>query len=574
MAASVIAGLGVLTWLASDHRARWNRRYVALTHELEILASTDHLTGCLNHRAFNDRVIGEIARAVRHGYPLSLVVADVDDFKRVNDTHGHPAGDAALELAGATLRERSRSSDVVGRIGGDEFALLLPEMPLDAAARYAQRVFRPSGSGTNSLTFSAGVAALDLTEPTAEHLFERPTERSTSSSATAVTGSRSPLGPAHRPMVELEHEDRVMTRAWRGYLLAGIPLTITYLWLPAETAKLVVWPIIGWSSVIAILIGVRINRPPSPRAWYLLAAGVATLIMGDNLYSVPQRRATRRDAVPVLRGRRVPGDVPAADRRPGAARPPPIGGSRPSRRHRRRHHHGRAWGWCRGCCSSLPTSGSTASACSSASPRSPIPLGDVALLAIAARLAVGGGRRPLAFWLLAGSLVPLLAADALYGYLNLSGDVARTQPGRHRVDRRSTSGWGAAALHPSMRALSIADRRHAALHPRSAGPHRRAPCSCHPRCSSSKTSAAMSPTPIAIAVASAVLFVLVLIRTSGLARDAADVSAARRGSARSSTTRPTPSSCSTSDGRVRYQTPSTERVLGRVGGGARRPAAQ
>ena len=141
MAASVIAGLGVLTWLASDHRARWNRRYVALTHELEILASTDHLTGCLNHRAFNDRVIGEIARAVRHGYPLSLVVADVDDFKRVNDTHGHPAGDVALEFAGATLRERSRSSDVVGRIGGDEFALLLPEMPLEAAARYAQRVF-------------------------------------------------------------------------------------------------------------------------------------------------------------------------------------------------------------------------------------------------------------------------------------------------------------------------------------------------------------------------------------------------------------------------------------------------
>ena len=172
MAASVIAGLGILTWLSSAHRARWDRRYVALTHELEVLATTDHLTGCLNHRAFNDRVIGEIARAVRGGYPLSLVVADVDDFKRVNDTHGHPAGDAALEFAGATLRERSRRSDVVGRIGGDEFALLLPEMPLEAAARYAQRVFRPSGSGTNSLTFSAGVAALDLTDPSAEHLFE------------------------------------------------------------------------------------------------------------------------------------------------------------------------------------------------------------------------------------------------------------------------------------------------------------------------------------------------------------------------------------------------------------------
>jgi diguanylate cyclase (GGDEF)-like protein len=102
---------------------------------------------------------------------LSLIVADVDDFKRVNDTHGHPAGDAALELAGATLRERSRRSDIVGRIGGDEFALLLPEMSLDDAASYAQRVFRPSGTGTSTLTFSAGVASLDLTEPTADHLF-------------------------------------------------------------------------------------------------------------------------------------------------------------------------------------------------------------------------------------------------------------------------------------------------------------------------------------------------------------------------------------------------------------------
>jgi diguanylate cyclase (GGDEF)-like protein len=69
------------------------------------------------------------------------------------------------------LRERSRRSDIVGRIGGDEFALLLPEIHLAAAARYAQRVFRPSGTGTNSLTFSAGVASLDPTEPTADHLF-------------------------------------------------------------------------------------------------------------------------------------------------------------------------------------------------------------------------------------------------------------------------------------------------------------------------------------------------------------------------------------------------------------------
>ena len=171
LAASVCAGLGVLSWLSSVHRARLDRRFAALTHDLEVLASTDHLTGCLNHGAFNERLDDEIDRALRYGYPLSLVVADVDDFKRVNDTHGHPAGDTALNLAGTALRTRSRSTDVVGRIGGDEFALLLPGIPLDAAAQFTRRVFGPYGAGIERLTFSAGVASLDPAEPTSDHLF-------------------------------------------------------------------------------------------------------------------------------------------------------------------------------------------------------------------------------------------------------------------------------------------------------------------------------------------------------------------------------------------------------------------
>ena len=113
---------------------------MALTHELEMQATTDHLTGCLNHRAFNDPVKEEVDRVLRYGHSLSLIVADVDDFKRVNDTHGHPAGDAALALAGAALRVRPLFWDIVGRIGGDEFALLLPEIALDAAAHHAWRV--------------------------------------------------------------------------------------------------------------------------------------------------------------------------------------------------------------------------------------------------------------------------------------------------------------------------------------------------------------------------------------------------------------------------------------------------
>src|SRR5438105_527705 len=74
--------------------------------------------------------------------------------------------------------------------------------------------------------------------------------------------------------------------AWRWYVAAGSALTAVYFLLPAAPAKLVVWPAIGWSSVAAICLGLRLHKPDAPAAWYLLAAGVATFIVGDNLYSV------------------------------------------------------------------------------------------------------------------------------------------------------------------------------------------------------------------------------------------------------------------------------------------------
>ena len=192
------------------------------------------------------------------------------------------------------------------------------------------------------------------------------------------------------------------------------------------------------------------------------------------------------------------------------------------------------------------------------------PLGDVALLAIAVRLAVGGGRRPIAFWLLAGSLVPLLVADALYGYLNLSGDVARAQPGRHRLDRRST--WAGARRHCILRCARC----------RSRPPNTR-------RVNAGRlvliVSAVLVP-PAMLFIQDArgdvtdaigdrrrpstVLFVLVLIRIAGLARDAADV----RSEARFRALVHNASDAIVvldGEGRVRYRTPSTERVLGRIG---------
>jgi two-component system cell cycle response regulator len=108
--------------------------------ELRRLALTDALTGSANRRHFMERAAFEFARMRRYGNPVSLVMLDVDHFKRVNDTHGHAAGDAALILLVKCCRGLLRDTDVVGRLGGEEFALLLPDATVDAAFQVAERV--------------------------------------------------------------------------------------------------------------------------------------------------------------------------------------------------------------------------------------------------------------------------------------------------------------------------------------------------------------------------------------------------------------------------------------------------
>jgi diguanylate cyclase (GGDEF)-like protein len=98
-----------------------------LTHRLVELARHDGLTGCLNHRAFYEQVSDEVERAKRHGHAASLLVLDIDDFKSINDTHGHLVGDDVLRGIGSVLQHSTRSIDAVGRIGGDEFAVLVVE---------------------------------------------------------------------------------------------------------------------------------------------------------------------------------------------------------------------------------------------------------------------------------------------------------------------------------------------------------------------------------------------------------------------------------------------------------------
>ena len=113
----------------------------AANAELARLSLTDGLTGVANRRHFDQRLRGEWARAARDGTPLALLLADVDHFKRYNDTYGHQLGDRCLALVAGALREHSgRASDLVARYGGEEFAVLLPNTDLDGAAAVGERL--------------------------------------------------------------------------------------------------------------------------------------------------------------------------------------------------------------------------------------------------------------------------------------------------------------------------------------------------------------------------------------------------------------------------------------------------
>ena len=112
----------------------------AFHEEIYRLTITDGLTGIANRRAFDETIQAEVRRAVRYARPLSLVMFDLDHFKRVNDTYGHMAGDYVLKTVASVVRGRIREDDAFARYGGEEFALLLPETPKATAAQLAEEI--------------------------------------------------------------------------------------------------------------------------------------------------------------------------------------------------------------------------------------------------------------------------------------------------------------------------------------------------------------------------------------------------------------------------------------------------
>jgi diguanylate cyclase (GGDEF)-like protein len=146
----------------------------AANNELQKLSSTDRLTGLYNRGHWEELLKLEYARHSRYGAVSSLVMCDIDHFKRVNDTFGHPAGDKVIQRVAHVMRSHIRDADIAGRYGGEEFAVLLPDTNKNGAQVFCERLRQAVEAETVQhegqtiqCTISLGVA--DLSKPTSDY---------------------------------------------------------------------------------------------------------------------------------------------------------------------------------------------------------------------------------------------------------------------------------------------------------------------------------------------------------------------------------------------------------------------
>jgi diguanylate cyclase (GGDEF)-like protein len=149
-----------------------NRELATQAASLESLANTDTLTGAASRRRLLELGERECARSSRDGRPLSVLAIDIDHFKQVNDTHGHAGGDLVLKVVVACCQSQLRNNDVLGRLGGEEFAILLPGADAVAAVLVAERIRERIaatpimvGAEPIRITVSIGIAAYDGSLP-------------------------------------------------------------------------------------------------------------------------------------------------------------------------------------------------------------------------------------------------------------------------------------------------------------------------------------------------------------------------------------------------------------------------
>jgi diguanylate cyclase (GGDEF)-like protein/PAS domain S-box-containing protein len=369
---------------------------------------------------------------------------------------------------------------------------------------------------------------------------------------------------SRRAVTWRRHDDEaagsVMGRRCYAFVASGVALATLYYLLPAKPADLVVWPIIGWASVVAVVVGVRVNRAELRLAWYLLAAGLAMQVTGDSIYSIQNHLGS--------------GTVPFPsyiDFFYLAMYPLLIGGVTLLVRHQT---SGRdrsslidvgiitvSLGLLSWVLLIAPYIHDTGLGTLERLISIAYPIGDVALLATAARLAVGGGRRTISFWLLTTSIVPMVGADALYGYLSLAG----VYPEHSFIEAGWMAfyiGWGAAALHPSMGELSAANPS-TALISRARLVVIGSAILVSPAVLFIQDEMAGDRDHVAATLTGAVLLMLVLIRVARSVRDSTE---ARSDARFRVLVDKTSDAILVVDGkgRIRDHTPSTERMLGRA----------
>lgn len=159
---------------------RFAKARSAAEAELRHLAATDPLTGAPNRRTFLEQAVKEISRAKRYNHDVGFLICDLDHFKRINDTHGHLVGDDVLKAFYGIAKTDLRTTDLIGRFGGEEFGIMLPETGVTDAIQLAERLReRLSGlelaspEGTVKATVSVGVAVLEEMDADLDSLMAR-----------------------------------------------------------------------------------------------------------------------------------------------------------------------------------------------------------------------------------------------------------------------------------------------------------------------------------------------------------------------------------------------------------------
>jgi diguanylate cyclase (GGDEF)-like protein len=151
-----------------------------MVQALEEQATTDGLTGLVNHRTFQERCAAMLGRADRHRFRVALILTDIDHFKKINDAYGHPAGDQVLGRVAAILKRSARKIDIVARYGGEEFAIVLEGTDRSGARQLAERIRQEVGEqsfestkGRFAATLSLGVAVYPDDARTKQELITR-----------------------------------------------------------------------------------------------------------------------------------------------------------------------------------------------------------------------------------------------------------------------------------------------------------------------------------------------------------------------------------------------------------------